>query len=505
LAFFQEVWYILVRLKVSFGELKMEHNETPNVQAVIMAAGRSTRFKRKECKLLSKICGQPMVIFPIKLLRALKIPSIAVLGYQAEEVKNTILSVTPDVEFAIQKEPLGTGDAVISARHLFKKDHILIMNGDVPLLSKELLTDLISQHSASQADLSFVSTDVINPTGYGRVVENEGKFLIREEKNCSEKEKDISKINAGIYLVKRPVLETFLKSMTKNPLSGEFYLTDIVAFASKNDFIVKSIFSPFDQVRGVNTLQELWAVEQITRSALIKKFMANGVRFELAQSTHLDLNVEIGSDSFIGTGAHILGTTKIGEGCFISAFTIIENSIIGDCTTIHSHSVIQDSNIGKDAHIGPFARLRSNVTIGDNSRIGNFVEVKGSLVGNKTKIKHLAYIGDTTVGNEVNVGAGTIICNYDGYKKNKTIIEDNVFVGSNNTIIAPVKIGKGAYLAAGSTINKDVPSHALAIARSRQENKENYVEKLKAKRNNSSKMDAFTTKNIISSKKVSSV
>ncbi|MCK4499123.1 bifunctional UDP-N-acetylglucosamine diphosphorylase/glucosamine-1-phosphate N-acetyltransferase GlmU [Candidatus Babeliales bacterium] len=454
-----------------------------SVRAVVLAAGKSTRFKRKKSKLLSKICGREMVLFPLKILEKFKIPVALVLGYQADEIKEIVeKSCAVPVDYFLQHERLGTGDAVLCSQEKWDQDNILILNGDVPLLTPEIIEDLLTRHEQEQATISFIATRMINPTGYGRVVEENEKIKIIEEKDCPEKFREINKVNAGIYVIKRSFLEESINKLQKSSVSGEFYLTDLVALASDQGLKVQVVLAAFDAVRGVNTLQELWAVEQVMRSNLIKHWMNNGVRFELAQSIHIDIEVEIGPDSFIGTGAHILNGTKIGEGCFVAAFTILENTTVGDETTIHSHSVIQDSRIGNEVHIGPFARLRNNVVIADNATVGNFVEIKNSSIGSKSKVKHLAYLGDTTVGKNVNIGAGTIVCNYDGFTKKPTILEDDVFIGSNNTLVAPLIIGKGAYSAAGSTITRDIPSGDLAIARARQENKAGYAKKLKNKK-----------------------
>jgi bifunctional UDP-N-acetylglucosamine pyrophosphorylase/glucosamine-1-phosphate N-acetyltransferase len=453
-----------------------------NTQAVVLAAGRSTRFKRKESKMLSKICGQPMIIFPLNVLEELEIPTTVVLGYQAEKLRKTIDSFKiKDVTYDLQEDQLGTGHAVVASHKRWVKDNILIMNGDVPLLQPNLIKNLLKTHKQTCAAISFVATHVLSQKGYGRVIESNGKVRICEDKDCPEKYREIKKINAGIYLVKRSFLSKYIKKLKNDNKAREIYLTDLVGIASENNLKVNVVLAPFDEVRGVNTLQELWAVEQVSRSTLIKHWMDRGVRFELAQSIHIDLEVEIGADSFVGTGAHIIGNTKIGEGCVISAFSIIENSTIGDGTVIYSHSVIQDSVVEKEVSIGPFARLRNNSKICENSCVGNFVEIKNSVVGPGSKAKHLSYLGDATIGKKVNIGAGTIVCNYDGSKKHRTVIEDEAFIGSNDTLVAPLTIGKGSYIAAGSTITKNVPPKDLAIARARQENKKKYVEKLKTK------------------------
>jgi bifunctional UDP-N-acetylglucosamine pyrophosphorylase/glucosamine-1-phosphate N-acetyltransferase len=424
-----------------------------------------------------------MVLFPLQILERLQMPITMVLGYQADEIKK-IIDDNPDtkkiknISYVIQPEPLGTGNAVLVAKGNFHSENILILNGDVPLLSSDLIKKLIEEHKNSDATISFISTHAINPSGYGRVVEKDGKVAIYEEKDCPSELRDETQVNAGVYLIKRKFLEEYINKLEKSNTTGEFYLTDLVACASDQKKTVKIIPAPFDEVRGVNSLQELWAVEQIMRSNIIKHWMKNGVRFDLAQNIHVDIDVAIGADSRIGSGVHLFGKTEIGEGVEIGAFSVIENTIVGDDTRIFSHSVIQDSTIGKDVEIGPFARLRNNVIINDNVIIGNFVEMKNSQIGCGSKTKHLSYVGDSTVGQNVNIGAGTIVCNYDGKRKHRTIIEDNAFIGSNNTLVAPIKIGNGAYVAAGSTITNDVPSKDLAIARARQENKKKYVEKL---------------------------
>lgn len=450
-----------------------------NVKAVVLAAGRSTRFKTKKSKLSYTICGRPMVMYPICALDLLEIPITVVLGYQADVIRKIIEGYkVKNVSFVVQKDQLGTGHAVSCSGETWGEfDDILIMNGDMPLISPELIQDIISAHKESRATLTFVSAMVLDPSSYGRVYENDGKYSIIEDKDCSMDERQISKVNVGIYIINRSWLEKNIESVKKSA-SGEFYLTDLVKLASDQNLKIKDVSVPFDYVRGVNNFQELWNAEQIRRSEFIKHWMAEGVRFEMAQSIHVDIDVKIGHGSFIGTGVHLLGNTVIGEDCFIGAFSIVENTTIGENTVIHSHSVIQDSQIGGDVHVGPFARLRSNVAIGNNVQIGNFVEIKNTEIGDNSKTKHLTYIGDAKIGKSVNVGAGTITCNYDGANKFKTVIEDDAFVGSNNTLIAPLNIGKGAYTAGGSTITKDVPAGGLGIGRSRQENKNDYAQKI---------------------------
>ncbi|MCK4650680.1 bifunctional UDP-N-acetylglucosamine diphosphorylase/glucosamine-1-phosphate N-acetyltransferase GlmU [Candidatus Babeliales bacterium] len=454
-----------------------------NVRGVILAAGKSTRFKTEKCKLIFTVCGQPMILFPIKILKDFNIPITVVLGFKKDEIKSEIKkSGINSIDFVVQENQMGTGNAVKSSQKTWDRDNILIINGDAPLITDEIIKELVEEHNKKKATLTFISAHCFNPSGYGRVIKDKDKLFIVEEKNCTDEQRTITLINAGIYLVSKDFLANNLDKIKKNPVSGEYYITDLVEVASKQNVNVQTIQVPYDNVRGVNNLEELWVAEQIKRSQMIKYWMSRGVRFELAQNIHLDLDIQIGEESFIGTGVHVLRGTKIGKKCTINAFSIIENTKIDDNSHIHSHSVIQDSVIGKNVHVGPFARLRNNVILGDNSTIGNFVEIKNTQIDDNTKTRHLTFLGDTSVGKNVNIGAGTITCNFDGVKKNKTIIEDNCFIGSNNTLIAPVKIGKNSYTAGGSAISGDVPQNTLAIGRSRQKNKVGYTKKLKDKK-----------------------
>ncbi len=465
-------------------------NDQLGAQAIVLAAGKATRFKTKKTKLLFNICGRSMILYPLKVLESLRIPMTIVLGYQADEVQVEIENANiPQVDFVIQEEQLGTGHAVACTQSTWVEENILIMYGDTPLVPKELIHNLILQHKETNAALTFCTTMVIDPTGYGRILEKDGKIEIVEEKNCTEDQRAINRINVGIYVATKSFLESNINKLQKNPETGEIYLVDLVKMACDQGLIIDTYQVPFDDVRGVNNLQELWSVEQIKRSEFIKHWMARGVRFELAQSIHIDIDVEISPGSFIGTGVHLLGNTKIGEECFIGAFTIVENTIVGDHVTIFSHSVIQDSVIGNEVEIGPFARVREHANIGNDVCIGNFVEIKKTTIGDHTKTKHLTYLGDAEIGQSVNIGAGTIICNFNGAKKMQTIIEDNAFIGSNNTLIAPLHIGKGAYTAGGSTITEDVPSQGLAIGRAKQENKLNYAHKIIHRQQSGKKCD----------------
>lgn len=453
-----------------------------DIQAIVLAAGHASRFGTGSNKQLAKICGQAMILYILKALQELSIPKTVVVGFQAQEVKAEIEhSKIKDINFAYQPKRSGTGDALMCSRELWNKDKILILNGDAPLINPELILDLYKAHKENNAALSICSTFVTDPKGYGRIVEEDGNVRIVEQKDCNAEQRKINKINPGIYLISKSLLSELIDQITPSPISGEIYVTEIVRLAGLKKEKIYTHPVNYEYVRGVDTLETLFEAEQIKRSELIKNFMAKGVRFTLPQSNHLDIDVKIGKGSVIGAGVHLLEKTEIGENVEVGAYSIIEKSKIENEVIIKSHSVISDSIIKNRAKVGPFAYLRNETILEENSSIGSFVEVKKSRLDSKSKAKHLAYIGDATIGKNVNIGAGVVIANYDGFAKHKTKIEDNVFIGSNSLLVAPLNIGKGAFVAGGSVINKDVDENDLAIGRARQENKKDYALKLREK------------------------
>ncbi len=454
-----------------------------NLQAIILAAGKSTRFNTGNTKLLEPICGLPMILYSIKLFEQLHIPITMVVGYQKDLVRETVNKYqTEEIHFVTQKEKCGTGHAILCARDSWQEEHILIINGDVPLVTKTIIESLYKKHRETNAAISFVTAHADpSSAAYGKVIQNENGIKIVEARNFEGDSSQHCCINAGIYIVTKEFLEKNITEIERNEKSKEFYLTDLIKIASDKGYTVSTVSAPFDRIRGINTFQELWATEQIKRSELIKYWMNRGVRFFVAQNVHIDLDVTIGSGSYIGCGVHLLNGTKIGQNCTINAFSSLDKTKIADNVTIDSHCIIKDAIINQGAQVGPFAHIRSNTVLEDNAVIGNFVEVKHSNIGKNSKAKHLSYLGDANIGSNVNIGAGTITCNHDGQRKHKTIIEDNVFVGSNNTIVAPLTIHESAFTAAGSTITKNVPAHAVAFGRSRQINKEKYAQKLRNK------------------------
>lgn len=469
-----------------------------NFQAIVLAAGKSSRFNSKQSKLIEKICGQEMILYITKLLKKIEIKTTLVIGHQKEIIETLITKHHGDkVNFAYQEEQKGTGHAVLCSQEFWNKDHILILNGDVPLITENIIDSLFKNHLQNNAVISFVIAHNIDPQmkSYGRVVQEGNSIKIIEAKDEKEERKEDFSINAGIYLINKEFLEIGINQLQKSSVTGELYITDLIEIANQQKQKIETLSVNFDLIRGINTLQELWAVEQIKRSELIKYWMDQGIRFSTAQNNHIDLNVVIGNGTCIGSGVQIYKDTKIGNNCSIEAFSIIKDSIIEDNVTIKSHTVIENSEIKNECTIGSFTHIHSDSTVNSNSTISNFVEIKKSDIGSQVKIKHLTYIGDSEIGNNVNIGAGTITCNFNGFKKEKSIIKDNVFIGSNNSLVAPVTIGKGAFTAAGSVITLDVPENALAIARTQQINKEDYVNIIRQKNKETEEAQAFIKAN----------
>lgn len=455
--------------------------EKREIQAIILAAGKSSRFNTGSTKLSFTLCGQEMIAYPAKMLAQMNIPMTFVVGFQKQAIKQIIHHhAIANASFIEQEKQLGTGHALLCSQSDWHAEHILVLNGDVPLITQDIIEELITTHREHDATISFVTTHSSDASaaGLGRVIKQNKHIEIIEARHCTDEQLLNHPLNAGIYLFKRAFLEATLHRIPANEKSGEIYITDLIKYASDNNLTVATINAPFDYVRGVNTLKELWAAEHIKRSELLTHWMSKGVRFAAALNVCLDLDVEIGAGTFIGTGAVITKGTRIGTNCIINAFSFISNTIIHDEVDIKPHSAICDSIIHKGSQVGPFAHLNNSI-IQESVIIGNFVEVKRSTLGAHCKAKHLSYIGDACLGEKVNIGAGTITCNYNGVSKHETVVKDNAFIGGNCVLVAPVTIGTQAMTAAGSVITNDVPDNAVAFGRARQENKEGYAQELR--------------------------
>ena len=453
------------------------------VRAILLAAGKSTRFGTSQTKLSFTLCGQELIAYPLQLLQDLSLKTTVVVGYQKETVINIIQAYRPDVDIVEQPTQKGTGDAVLCTRHLWDADDLLILNGDVPLLEKQQIETLIAQHLKTDATISLLAVPSSDPSriGYGRIITTQGRTEIIEQRDFRGDLAEPCRLNAGIYLIKRSFLESRLPQLESHA-QGELYITDLVKKASDAGKHIEILDVPFESVRGINTLKELAQAEQSKRASLIDYWMSKGVRFTDPQSVHIDLSVTIGPDTTIGFGVQLRNETHIGSQVRVDPFCILDNATIHTGSTLFSHSVISNAEVHTASQVGPFAHVHRGTILQAQTVIGNFVEVSKSTVGKKSKAKHLAYLGQAQIGERVNIGAGTITCNYNGVSKHITTIENSAFIGSNVSLIAPVTIGKEAVVAAGSTITENVPAHALAIARQRQTNKEQYTPRIKAHR-----------------------
>jgi len=457
------------------------------VATIILAAGKGTRMKSEMVKVLHPILGLPMLSYPIAVsLNGIKADkTIVVVGYQADQIREKFKN--PEIQFVLQEEQLGTGHAALQAIPFLKTftGTALILCGDVPLVNASTLRTFIAAFEESQSILSVLTTLVDNPIGYGRILRSPEGWLekIVEEKDASEKERSIREINTGIYCVRAPFLVEGLREIGKDNAQGEYYLTDLVEIAKKKGLRCSAhVVSDPVEVMGINTRVDLAVANEVLRQAKLKDLMLSGVTLVDPKTTYVDQGVEVGKDTILYPNCHLQGKTKIGERCLIEPNAKVSDSIVGNDVTIRSNSVITESKIEERASIGPFSHLRPLSEVRTKAKIGNFVEVKKSVIGRGSKANHLTYIGDSIVGEKVNIGAGTITCNYDGFEKYPTIIGDEVFVGSNVELVAPVKVGNGATIGAGSTITKDVPEGALAISRTKQKNIRGWSKTIKYRR-----------------------
>ncbi len=452
-----------------------------SLAAIILSAGLGTRMKSELPKVLHKIFGKPMINYVVESIIPLKTQkNIVVINPKSKSIKNALKDYK--VSFVIQKEPRGTADAVKAAIKNLNPFNgtVLILNGDTPLIGTDILKKLLSLHRQNHEDISIISFIAKDPSSYGRIVRKDDEVVsIIEDRDASEEQKSIKEVNSGIYAIDTNALR-LLKEIKINKSKGEYYLTDIVDIAVKKGLKVRAhIIGGEEELTGINTRRDLLNATHYLREKILSKWIDNGVSFIDKSSVFIHPDAKIGMDTIIYPNVHIEGKTIIGKGCTIYPNTRIIDSNIGNNVIIKDNTVIESSTVKDSAAIGPFAHIRPDSLIGNKSKIGNFVEIKKSIIGDNTKASHLSYLGDAEIGNNVNIGAGTITCNYDGRRKNKTTIEDNAFIGSDTQLIAPVKIGKGSYIGAGSTITKDVPPDSLALTRTEQKNIEKWAIKMR--------------------------
>lgn len=450
------------------------------LSVVILAAGRGKRMKSRTPKILHEALGRPMVQHVIDAVKTLKpVKTIVVVGNGADEVKGRIND--GHLTFVLQKELLGTGDALAIAQKELLKGTVLVLNGDCPLITTGTLRNLLARHKRSRNVLSFLSFIDESMSGYGRIIrDGSGKVTgIVEDKHASPVEKKMFKeLNGGVYVMESETL-SYLSNINKNSSSGEYYLTDIIGIMSEAGRRLDAYQCPSEEIRGVNSRQELYEISDILKRRVISGWMQKGVTFIDPETTQVHVSAKIGRDTVIYPNTYIEGRTSIGQNCTIYPGSRICDSVLGNRVVIKDNTLIEKSRIREGASVGPCAHLRPDSIIGRNVKIGNFVEVKKSNIGAGTKAGHLSYLGDAEIGPGVNIGAGTITCNYDGKNKFKTYIKSGVFIGSDSQLVAPVTINKDAYVAAGSTITRDVPAGALAIARGRQKNLEDWTKRQK--------------------------
>lgn len=475
-----------------------EAKAVPGLGVVVMAAGQGTRMRSNQAKVLHRIAGRPMVLYALDLARRLAGHSVAVVvGHQAEQVQAVLQAAIAGVADAApvhiveQRQQLGTGHAVLQTRDVFagKKapSAYLILNGDTPLLQDTTVRELLRAHQSSGATVTMLTVVLADPTGYGRVVRRQGAgetadvVKIVEQRDASPDERTIREINVGTYIVDGAFLFAALEKVQPHNAQGEYYLTDIVDMAVRQGHRVSALqlTSP-DEGLGVNTRRQLADAEHVIRQAIRRRWMDAGVTMIDPASTWIEAGVTIGKDTVLYPNVTLEGTTTIGEGCELRSFTRVTNCAVGNQVTVLDHCVFAESQIESHATLGPFVHLRPGVLIRQKAKVGNFVEMKKTELGEGSKANHLTYLGDATIGKGVNIGAGTITCNYDGVHKYKTIIGNNVFLGSDTQLIAPVTIGDGAVIAAGTTVTEDVPADALTIARVSQVNRDGWAARRRA-------------------------
>jgi bifunctional UDP-N-acetylglucosamine pyrophosphorylase / glucosamine-1-phosphate N-acetyltransferase len=452
-----------------------------DLRIIIMAAGLGTRMKSKTAKVLHRAAGRPLIDYVVDLARAIGDDKpVVVVGHQREEVQSHL---GDRARFAVQDKQLGTGHAVLQAID-FVKDarEVLILSGDVPLTRAETLKALVDEHRRAGNALTLLTMTLDDPALYGRIVRDADGSVVRivEAKDADEKLRKIREVNAGIYVFGGKHLTDNLKRLSTNNAQGEYYLTDLIAMLREGGKRVGAVVAadPIEAL-GVNSRSELATVEGEIQRRVVERLMQAGVTFRNPATVVIDSTVTIGNDSVVYPFVTLEGNTRIGNGCVIDPGVHLTNVVVGNDVHLKSGTVAEDAIIEDEATVGPYAHLRPGTKLGKHVKIGNFVETKKAVFGEGAKASHLSYIGDADVGADVNIGAGTITCNYDGVNKHKTVLEDGVFIGSDTQLVAPVRVGRGAYVGAGSTITKDVPPDSLALSRVPQKVIEGWAKKRK--------------------------
>jgi len=457
------------------------------LHVVILAAGKGTRMKSARPKVLHPLAGRSLIEHVLSTADPLQAASTTlVVGHGAEDVR-AALAHRPGLQYVVQSPQLGTGHALLQTEPLLKdrSDTVLLLYADVPLLESGTLTRLVEAHRGARAAATVLTAELADPYGYGRIVRDETGAVARvvEERDASGEERAIREINSGIYCFSLGPLFSTLHQLAADNSQGEYYLTDLVRLYRAAGLGVTTLkLDSADELRGVNSRVDLADLSRVIRARKNRVLMLGGVTLEDPGSTYVDEDVSIGADTVIGPRVILEGRTTIGGGGRIHAGVRLTNATVGAGVTILDGSVVVDSEIGDGASVGPYAHLRPGSVLGPDTRVGNFVELKKTTMGRGSKANHLAYLGDARIGERVNIGAGTITCNFDGEQKHPTVIEDGAFIGSDSQLVAPVTVGKDAYVAAGSTITQDVPAGALGVARGHQVNKAEWAAQRRARK-----------------------
>jgi bifunctional UDP-N-acetylglucosamine pyrophosphorylase/glucosamine-1-phosphate N-acetyltransferase len=443
-------------------------------------------MKTRRPKLLHPLGGRPVVDHVLRTAQSLGPASITlIVGYQAEALQ-AALSAYPGLGFALQEPQLGTGHAVLQARAALagRAGTVLLLSGDVPLTRAATLRRLVAHHRDTGAAATLITAHLPRPYGYGRVIRKDGAIhRIVEERDATPEQRKITEINSGIWAFALEGLFEALAGLGSNNDQGEYYLTDLVqAYRRAGRRVETVLVDDPAEIRGINSQYELAELGAVVRSARNDELMAAGVTLVDPDRTYIEADVEVGADTILHPNVYLEGRTRVGAGCVIHAGSRLVNAEIGDGVVIRNYCVVEDARVASGAVVGPFAHLRPGSDVGAQAHVGNFVELKKTVLGAGSKANHLSYHGDAVIGEGVNVGAGTITCNYDGVHKHQTTIEDGAFIGSDTQLVAPVTVGRGAYVGAGSSITQDVPPGALAVARGQQVNKEGWVDRKKGKR-----------------------
>jgi bifunctional UDP-N-acetylglucosamine pyrophosphorylase/glucosamine-1-phosphate N-acetyltransferase len=454
-----------------------------DIHVVILAAGQGTRMKSALPKVLHGLGGRPLIDHVLRTAESVSPATITVIvGHGADAVREE-LAGRRNLQFALQQPQLGTAHALQQAEPVLagRGGTLVLLSGDAPLFSPRTLQRLLDTHRGAQAAATVVTATAERPYGYGRIVRSDGRIArIVEERDASPAERQIKEVNSGIYAFDLAPLFDALRGIASQNAQGEFYLTDLVGIYRRRKLPVETLMvDNVEEIRGINSRTELAEMSAVVRQTKNEELMAAGVTLIDPATTYIEPDVQIGRDTVIHPGAIIEGQTRIGSACEIQGHVRIVDSEIGDRVNVNNFCLIVGARVADGVAIGPFAHLRPESVVEENARIGNFVELKKTTIGPGSKANHLAYLGDTTVGANVNIGAGTITCNYDGVNKHRTIIEDGAFIGSDSQLVAPLTIGKGAYVGTGTTVREDVPAGSLSVSAGKQRNIEGWVERKK--------------------------